>query len=68
MTKDSKSGSPAGEQSPPSEPRRPKRGAFPTPKSELEKAKVYVPEVSDFDDGPEEKPDPPTPAEGEEDG
>jgi hypothetical protein len=34
----------------PDEPRRPKRGAFPTPKSEIEKAKQYVPDVSDVDD------------------
>jgi hypothetical protein len=36
---------------------KPRRGAMPTPKSEVEKAERYIPEVVD---GPEVKPDPPT--------
>jgi hypothetical protein len=39
-------------------PPTPKRGAFPTPKPEIEKATPYVPDSGDKDD-PEEKPDPP---------
>ena len=45
---------------PPSERRGPKRGAFPTPKSEIEKAKRYVPDVDEDDGHPEMNPDPPT--------
>jgi hypothetical protein len=37
----------------------PKRGAFPTPKSEIEKAKQYLPGIDDEDD-PEEEPALPT--------
>jgi hypothetical protein len=33
----------------------PKRGAFPTPKSEIDKAKQYVPDPDQADDGPEMK-------------
>ena len=33
-----------------------KRGAFPTPKSEIEKAKPYIPDAGEKDD-PENKPD-----------
>jgi hypothetical protein len=45
-----------------------KRGAFPTPKSEIEKAKPYVPDVGDEEDCPEGNPDRPTSVEGEEEG
>lgn len=31
-------------------PRRPKRGAFPTPKSEIDKAQPYIPAKRDEDD------------------
>jgi hypothetical protein len=54
-------------------PTPPKRGAFPTPKSEIEKAKPYIPkpyipDIGDVDDSPERKPDPPTDVEGEQEG
>ena len=44
----------------------PKRGAFPTPPSEIEKARPYVPEAGEVDGCPEMRPDPPTDADGEE--
>jgi hypothetical protein len=50
------------------EPSRPKRGAFPTPKSEIDKAKPYRPDISEIDDGSEETPDPPADADGEQEG
>ena len=34
----------------PERPIKPKRGAFPTPKSELDKAEPYVPDSGDGDD------------------
>ena len=40
----------------PAKPLRPKRGAFPAPKSEIEKAKPYIPDAGEKDD-PEKKPD-----------
>jgi hypothetical protein len=45
-----------------------KRGAFPTPKSEIEKAKPYIPDVGDEDDFPEGDPDQPARTEGEKEG
>lgn len=39
---------------------RPKRGAFPTPKSEIERAKQYVPEAGELDDRCDATPDPAT--------
>ncbi len=42
-----------------------KRGAFPTPKSEIEKAKPYIPDLSEEEDFPEENPDRPTDIERE---
>ena len=36
--------------SPPSRPPAPKRGAFPTPKSEIDRARPYVPDVEDVED------------------
>jgi hypothetical protein len=53
-----------GDSPKPVESRRPKRGAFPTPKSEIQKAKPYVPDISEKDD-PEEKPDLPEDVKGE---
>jgi hypothetical protein len=38
---------------PPRKPLTPKRGLFPTPKSELDKAKPYVPDADEEDEGPE---------------
>lgn len=49
----------------PIKPPRPKRGAFPTPKSEVEKAKPYIPDVGEEEDCPEGNPDRPTEIEGE---
>jgi hypothetical protein len=46
-------------------PPTPRRGAFPTPKSEIEKAKPYIPDVGEEEDCPEGNPDRPTGAEGE---
>ena len=52
----------------PIKPSRPKRGAFPTPKSEIEKAKPYIPAMSEEEDYPEGNPDQPTDIEGEKEG
>jgi len=41
----------AGEDETEAPPKRPKRGAFPTPPSEIAKAKPYVPETDDSDAG-----------------
>ena len=49
----------------PIKPPIPKRGAFPTPKSEIEKAKPYIPDLGEEEDFPEGKPDCPTDIEGE---
>ena len=49
----------------PPTPKRPKRGAFPTPKSEIEKAKPYIPDMSEEGDCPEGNPDQPTDIEGD---
>jgi hypothetical protein len=50
----------------PIKPATPKRGAFPTPKSEIESAKPYIPDTGAKDD-PEEKPKLPTDVAGEKD-
>jgi hypothetical protein len=49
-------------------PARPKRGAFPTPKSEIEKAKPYIPDVGQEEYCPEGNPDRPTSTEDEKEG
>jgi hypothetical protein len=49
-------------------PRAPKRGAFPTPKSEIDNATPYVPDTPDQDEGAEVEPDSPSDANGEEEG
>jgi hypothetical protein len=36
----------------PIKPPRPKRGAFPTPKSEIEKAKPYIPDLGEEETSP----------------
>ena len=46
----------------------PKRGAFPTPKSEIEKAKPYIPDVGEEQDYQEGNPDRSADAEGEKEG
>jgi hypothetical protein len=67
MTNGPKSGEPPDEPPAPIKRPRPKRGAFPTPKSELEKARPYIPDADEGDDGPETKPNAPTDVEGEND-
>jgi hypothetical protein len=49
----------------PVKPTGPKRGAFPTPRSEIEKAKPYILDVDEDEDGPEGNSDRPTEIEGE---
>jgi hypothetical protein len=44
----------------PNKPRRPKRGAFPTPKWEIEQAKPYIPDAGEKEDCPEGNLDQPT--------
>ena len=55
----------APEDSPePTEPPGPKRGAFPTPKSEIENAQPYVPDIDEKDESDTE-PDSPADVAGE---
>jgi len=63
MTNGSNSGAAPADQ-PPHERRRPKRGAFPTPKSEIESATPYIPD-DEARGCPEMKPHPPTDVEGD---
>jgi hypothetical protein len=53
MTDPSESADVPGDQPSPPEPTKPKRGAFPTPKSDIEKAQPYVPVADEVDDGAE---------------
>jgi hypothetical protein len=46
----------------------PKRGAFPTPQSEIDNATPYVPEMGEEEDCPEGSPDQPTGIEGQAEG
>jgi hypothetical protein len=64
MTDMSESGAAPGDPSKPNKRPTPKRGAFPTPKSEIEKAKPYIPDNGEKDD-PERKSDLPTDVDGE---
>ena len=50
----------------PIKPAGPKGGAFPTPKSEIEKAKPYIPDMGEREDCPEGSPDRPADVESEE--
>jgi hypothetical protein len=52
----------------PVKPPKHKRGAFPTPKPEIEKAKPYIPDVGNGEGGPEGSPDQPASIEDEEEG
>ena len=62
------SDSEAGPDSPVPPPRpRPKRGAFPTPKSEIERARPYIPD-EDSGECPETERRPPTDVDGEPNG
>ncbi len=65
MTNDSDPGESAGNRSKPVKPSKPKRGAFPTPKSEIEKAKPYIPDVGDEEGCPEGNGDRPASTEGD---
>ena len=56
MTSASESGEEPGDPPTPIPAPTPKRGAFPTPKSEVEKAKPYVPDLDPADDRPESGP------------
>ena len=68
MTSASESGEEPGDPPTPIPPPTPKRGAFQTPKSEVDKAKPYVPDLDPADDRPEMKPAPPADVDGKEDG
>ena len=59
MTNTSKPNENPREPPPPDGRPTPKRGAFPTPKSEIEKAKPFVPDINRTDDGSETKHKPP---------
>jgi hypothetical protein len=50
---------PSGNSPEPPKPLRPKRGAFPTPKSDLDKAQPFIPDAGDEEGSPEESPDEP---------
>jgi hypothetical protein len=52
----------------PVEPSGPKRGAFPTPQSEIDNATPYIPGMGEEEDCPEGNPDRPTNIEGENEG
>ena len=64
MTNMSDSGAAPDDSPKPARPLKPKRGAFPTPKSEIEKAEPYIPETDEEGDQ-EGKPDLPTDVDGE---
>jgi hypothetical protein len=72
MTDMSDSSAAPGEEDSPKPPKllRPKRGAFPTPESEIEKAKSYIPETdAEGEEGSREgEPDQPADVDGEVDG
>jgi len=57
MTNESESGAAPGDPPKPVKPHTPRRGAFPTPKSEIEKAKPYIPDIGE-EDGRDEEDDP----------
>jgi hypothetical protein len=68
MTDQSKSGAAPGDPAKPIEPPTPKRGAFPTPKSEIDKATPYVPDMGEEDGCTEGNPELPTAVEDEKEG
>jgi hypothetical protein len=65
MTDKSESGAAPGDPAEPIGPPTPKRGAFPTPKSEIDKATPYVPDMGEEDSCTEENPELPTADEDE---
>ena len=65
MTDASDPGESLGNPSKPINPHRPKRGAFPTPKPEIEKAKPYIPDMGEEENRPEGKTDRQTDADDE---
>ena len=64
MTNTSESGEAPEDPPEPINPPTPKRGAFPTPKPEIERAKPYIPDAGEKDD-PERESDLPTDVDGE---
>ena len=62
----SQPGAVQGDPSTPEKRQRPKRGAFPTPKSEIENANPYIPDVDKFDECEETERDLTTDVSGEE--
>ena len=66
MTNTSDSNESSGNPPKPIKPPMPKRGAFPTPKSEIEKAEQYIPDLGEEEeDFPDGDPDRPRDIEGE---
>jgi hypothetical protein len=59
MTNTSDSSAAPEDSQEPTEPPGPKRGAFPTPKSEIENAEPYIPDIDEKDD-PDRESDLPT--------
>jgi hypothetical protein len=68
MTDESDRGAVPGDPPAPVRPPRPKRGAFPTPKSEIEKANPYIPDIGEEHDCREMRRAPPTDVDGEKEG
>lgn len=64
MTNNSDSSAVPGDSQEPPAPAGPKRGAFPTPKSEIENAEPYIPDIGEKDD-PDGECDPQTDVAGE---
>jgi len=62
---DSGAETPAPTDPPTPKPASPKRGAMPTPKSEIEQAKPYVPDIGEVEGGFEAEPELPTDVGGE---
>jgi len=66
MTNESGPDEAPGNPSNPIKPSRPKRGAFPTPKPDIEKARPYIPDAGGDEGSPEGKPDQPADIESDE--
>jgi hypothetical protein len=61
-------GEPPDDPPQPVKPSGPKRGAFPTPQSEIDNATPYIPGMGEEEDCPAGNPDQPTSIEGENEG
>jgi hypothetical protein len=68
MTNMPDSSAASGDSPKPAQPHKPKRGAFPTPKSEIDKAEPYIPATGEKEDYPEADHDQLADAEGEQEG